>query len=100
MNVRQAIQSIINNGPADNIMLFSAITNLCDIDPSAAVWGMVHEETARMEAERLIVRHSSGCWTLPMGVQMEAKDDKPQTNKLRPGTSVPRQYAHLVPTKP
>ena len=98
--IRQAIQGRVNQGPADNIDLHCAAMRNCDMraDKWAALWGLIHAETAAMEAEHLIVRHASGCWTLPGGVQME-DEEPPPSNTLRPGTSVPANFKHLVPTR-
>ena len=99
--IRQAIQGRVNQGPADNIDLHCAAMRNCDMraDKESALWGLIHAETAAMEAEHLIVRHASGCWTLPGGVQMEPKEEPP-TPKLRPGTVVPKSYRHLVKDRP
>lgn len=65
--------------------------------PMERAYAEVYKVTAELVAAGKIVRHQfADCWMLPAGVQVEEKEGEPAQAKLRAGTSVPKQFRHLV----
>jgi hypothetical protein len=90
------IMSRINQGPADAMMLFAVITKAAptlSLDERQKLFAL---HARALEAAGKIARHEAGCWHLP-----PPKTTAPRRlNELRPGTVIPKKFAHLVPHMP
>jgi hypothetical protein len=90
------IMARISQGPADAMMLFAVITKAAPTLSLDARQRLYALHTSELEADGLIVRHEVGCWHLP-----PPKTTAPRRlNELRPGTVIPKKFAHLTPYMP
>jgi hypothetical protein len=66
-----------------------------EIPEQKEAYRVAYVEVHGLLQKKKIICHEAGCYQLSALADFEPKEkEKPHAQKLRPGTSIPRQFAH------